>query len=302
MQLDGIFLKYIPIFNWMGESCVTPSDFRLSNPSSNKRRVINISIFVSFSITTILTIFNVASHINTFSLNRHTLHVVFLLIYFFRINTKICCMGHLRSWLVFCPKIYSIFKDIQRITERRYKMNFSQFETQFDKEVSILCVIWLIKLIIYILIFWDSALACIMTLNESIVLISSYSTFFHLYFYVLLFSHMISIFNDYIERKAIYDKPKTLADLKSDLSFIKIVHLKFYAISKVLNDAFGWIFVFLFNQKFTEIIGDAFWTYTNLSCTNMFVVIRKYALIFLIFFFLICVHVVIYVISTFSTA
>lgn len=285
MQLDSIFLKYIPIFNWMGESCIMLSDFRLSNPSSKKRRLINISIFVSFSLTTILTAFNIASHMKTFTPRGTTPHIVFLLLYSFRIKTKLCSIGHLRAWLIYLPKLYHLFKDIQRVTESRYKMNFCHFQEQFDKEVSIVFSIWLIKLIFYLSNFSDSILSCIMTANESIVLISSYTTFFHLYFYVLLFTHMISFYTDCIERKASYDKPKTLSDLKIELNFIKIVHLKFFEISKMLNAAFGWIFVFMFIQKFTEIIGDAFWTYSNIraSCKNIFFVIRKYNIYFIHF-------------------
>lgn len=85
----------------------------------------------------------------------------------------------------------------------------------------------------------------------------------------------MSFYIGYVERKASFDKPKTLSDLRVELIFIKIINYKLYETSEVLNAAFGWIFVWMFFQNFTEILGGIFWTYGNFNCEDIFDVIRN---------------------------
>lgn len=276
MQLETAFLKYIPIFNWMGGCSVMTSDFRLANPSPTKRRLINMIIFVSFFLTCILSAVNLAAHIKNFTRAGATPHVVLLILYTFRINIKLSSIVHMYSWFNRLPNLYSHFKDIQRISKSRYKMDFRDFQVQFNNEASIVFSICLIKLIIYYWSFSDSTIECVLATNESIVLVFNHIIFFHTYFYVLLFKTLITFYIGYVERKALHDKPKNPSDLKVELIFIKIINFKLYETSKVLNAAFGWVFVGIFIQKFTEIFSDIFWTYGNHSCENIFDVIRNY--------------------------
>lgn len=284
MQLDNIFLKYIPIFNWFGESSVMTSDFQLTYPSPKKRRITNIAIFISLCLTGILSVFNLVVHIKTFDESGKTPHVVLFILFTTRTNTKLCSISQLKSWFNYLPKLYGLFKDIQRVTECRYKLNFCHFQVQFDKEMSIVFSICVIKLIVYFNIFSSSMIECAMTANEAIVLFSNHIIFFHAYFYVLLFKYIMSFYVGYVKHKASFDKPKTSAELKVELVFIKIINFKLHEISKVLNAAFGWIFVLLFIERFFEVMGDAFWIYANMSCENILISIRNYQILLVCFY------------------
>lgn len=276
MQLETVFLRYIPIFNWLGESRIMTSDFYLTNPLPKERRLTNILLFVSLFTMIILSAYNATVYIKYNPEDSTTAHIVYLMLFIFRTNTKMSSVSHFRSWFNYLPKLYTHIKDIQRVSESRYKMDFRHFQMQFDHDVSIVLVIWLIKMIIYFLDYSEPIHHGVIFTNESIVLFFNYIIFFHAYFYVLLFKTVSSFYIDYVERKSLFDKPKSLAELKVELIFIKIMNFKLYETAKVLNAAFGWIFVCMFIQKFGEIVGNAFWTYCNLNCENIFDVTRNY--------------------------
>lgn len=276
MQLENVFFKYIPIFNWLGESRIVLSDFHLSNPSPKKRLLINMMVFTSLFLTLILSIFNATAYIKYFPEDQATPHVIFLLMYILRTNSKWSSLVQMNSWFNYFPKLYAHFKDIQRVSESRYKMDFRSFQAQFDHDATIVFIIWSAKIIIYFAKLSEMFIYCVICLNESIVLLINHIVFFHVYFYVLLFKSMVSFYIGYVERKALFDKPKTLSELRVELIFIKIINIKLHETSKVLNDAFGWMFVWIFIQKFSEIVGNVFWTYGNLNCQAIFEVIRKY--------------------------
>lgn len=277
MHLEHIFLKYIPMFNWLGESCVMTTDFQLTSSSFKRRRIFTyFSICISMFLMSILTIFNIVMYIKYFSDAGNVKLIVMVVIFTSRMAGKLASMSQLNSWLNYLPKVYILCKDIQHVSESRYKMNFCRFQIQFEKEMSIIFGLWLVKLSIYFVVNSVSSLRCVMTINESGVVFLSHIILFHAYFYILLFKHIIFFYIGYVKRKASFDKPKTLSELKIELVFIKVINFKLYEISKVLNAAFGWVFVLMAIQKFAEIIGDIFWIVSNIKCENALTTIRNY--------------------------
>lgn len=276
MELENIFLKYIPIFNWMGESRIVVSDFSLSNPSSKKLRLINILVITSLLLTVTLSLFNTIAYIKYFPQDSGTPQIVFVIMFAFRTITKFSSLFHMYSWARHFPKLYIHFKDIQRVSESRYQMDFREFQAQFDHEVTLVFILWSTKIIIYFVNHSDPIIIGVIFFNESIVLFLNHVVFFHIYFYMLLFKSIITFYIGYVEHKATVDKPKTVSDLRVELIFIKTINFKLHEISKVLNAAFGWILVWILIQKFSEVVGNLFWTYGNLSCQTVVDVIRNY--------------------------
>lgn len=277
MQLENVFLKYIPIFNSLGESRVLLSDFHIINPLRPKNhRVIKFFVFTSLLLTIILSIMNAAIYIHLYPEDSGTPQIVFFIMFAFRTNSKFSSLLHMRSWLDHLPKLYNHFKELERITESRYQMDFREFQAQFDHEVTIVFIIWLMKILIYFALLSQPFLWDIVCVNESIVLFLNHIIFFHIYFYVLLFKWIMAFYIGYVERKAVFDQPGTRSDLKVELVFIKIINLKLCETSKVLNDSFGWIIVWILIQKFVEVVGNVFWIHGNLNCQSIFDVIRNY--------------------------
>lgn len=276
MQIEDVFLKYIPIFNWLGESRIVLSNLIPTNPLPKRRRVIiNSLVFTSLFLTITLSIFNTIAYIKCCPEDRAIPHIIFLIMFTKRSITKFSSFIHMHSWLSHLPKLYNHFKDIQRVSESRYQMDFRQFQAQFDHEVSIILFIWSIKIILYFVNFSGQIIYGLICFNESIVLFLNHVIFFHIYFYMLLFKSIMKFYIGYVERKAFIDKPKTVSELRIELIFIKIINFKLHETSKVINAAFGWIFVWMLIQKFTEVVGNMFWIYGNLNCQSILDVIRN---------------------------
>lgn len=282
MHLEDVFSRYIPIFNWLGESRLVTSDFHLSNPSPQNRQLINVLVFTSFCLTIILSIFNATAYTTHFPEDAVTPHIIFSLMFILRTNSKLSSLIQMKSWLNSLPKLYAHFEDIQRVSESRYQMDFRSFQEQFDHEATVVFIIWSAKILVYFAKLSEMFIYRVICVNESIVLLINYILFFHVYFYVLLFKSIMSFYIGYVERKALFDKPKTVSELRVELIFIKIINLKLHETSKVLNDVFGWMFVWIFIQRFSEVVGNGFWTYGNLNCQTIFDVIRNYNTLHLI--------------------
>lgn len=276
MQLESVFLRYIPIFNWLGESRIVTSDFHLSNHSPKNRLLVNALVFTSFYLTIVLSVFNATAYAKYVPEDQVTPHIIFLLMFILRTNSKLSSLIQMNSWFNYLPKLYAHFKDIQRLSESRYRMDFRSFQAQFDHEATIVFFIWSAKIFIYFAELSEMFIYRVICLNESIVLLINHILFFHIYFYVLLFKSIMSSYIGYVERKALFDKPKVVAELRVELIFIKVINLKLHETSKVLNDAFGWMFVWIFIQKFSEVVGNVFWAHSNLDCQTIFNVIRNY--------------------------
>lgn len=273
MELETLLSKYIPIFNWLGESCVMTSDFQLTSHSSIKRRVSYILIFISFSLTPLLFTLNTIMSARYFNIKTHMTRIVFLIILICIVLTKLLSIVHLSFWLNNLPKMYRLIKDLQLIIGTRYQMDFQQFHNEFIKKMILISSIFLIRSII-ISVFHNSS---VVNFNEAAALsFNDHVSFFHVYFYVSLFKNLISFYINYLEHKVLFDKPKTLSEVKAELNFIKCAHFKLFEISKILNAAFGWIFVSMAVQKFTEVTGALFYMFLRVECNKFSTGMRNY--------------------------
>lgn len=273
MQLEDILLKYIPIFNHLGESCVMTSDFQLTNHSTTKRRLSYILIFISFILAPIICALNVATFSKYYIIKTNISRAIVLIIIFFIAVTKLFNISQMRCWLNDLPKIYKLFKDLQVIAGDRYEMDFHQFHIEFIHKVLVISSIILAKFIIIGVVYKKFVLS----LNEAIVLsLNYYVAFFHVYFYISIFKHLMSFYVNYLEHKAVYDKPKTTAEIKTEFFFIKATHFKLHEISKILNASFGWVFVSIGIQKFIEIVGSLFFTFLRSKCVDVSTGLRNY--------------------------
>lgn len=273
MRLETILLKYIPIFNYLGESCVMTSDFQLANHSSVKRLLTYILISISFILGPMLCTLHVASFSIYYVITTNVSRAAVLIIIICIAATKLFNMTQIHCWLDDIPKMYKLLKDIQSIAGNRYEMDFHEFHTEFIQKVLIIFSIILAKFIIIGSVYKNY----LISLNEAIVLSTTYYVaFFHVYFYVSLFKTVMSFFVNYLERKVLYNKPKTLAEIKIEFFFIKATHFKLYEISKILNASFGWVFVSIAIQKFIEVVGALFFTYIRLECVKVSTGLRNY--------------------------
>lgn len=273
MQLETILLKYTPIFNYLGESCVMASDFQVTDHSVIKRRLTYTSIFISFILTAFILILNITSFSNYYVVKTNVSRAVFLILLGCTAITKLLNISQMHFWLINLPQFYRLFKDLQLITENRYEMNFKQFHIEFMQNVLAIFGILLIKAIIISLIYDNPMLS----VCEALLLSSNnYSSFFYVYFYVSIFKNLMSFYIGYLEHKVLHDKPKTWPEIKTDLFFIKATHFKLYEISKILNATFGWMFVSMVVQKFIEIVGTLFYIFLRLECTKLLTGLRKY--------------------------
>lgn len=273
MQLEAVLLKYIPIFNYLGESCVMASDFQLTNHSSIRRRLTYISIFISFILGPTVCALNVAAFSKYYIIKTNASRAAVLIILICITATKLFNISQMHSWLNDLPKMYRLFKELQVIAGNRYEMDFRRFHIKFIQKVITITSIILAKFIIIAVVYKNY----VISLNEALVLSTSYYiAFFHVYFYVSLFKNLMSFYVSYVERKSIYGKPKTLSDIKIEFFFIKATHLKLYEISRILNASFGWIFVSIAIQKFIEIVGALFFTFLRSDCVKMSTGLRNY--------------------------
>lgn len=273
MQLETVLLKYVPIFNCLGESCVMTSDFQLTNPSSIRRRLTYVSIFISFILGPFLCTLNVATFSKYYVIKTNISRAAVLIILICIATTKLFNISQMHCWLNDLPKMYRLFKDLQVIAGNRYEMDFHQFHIEFIQKVLVITSLILAKFIIIGVVYKNY----VISLNEALVLSSSYYiAFFHVYFYLSLFKSFMSFYVSYIERKVIYDKPKTLSDVRIEIFFIKATHFKLYEISRILNASFGWVFVSIAIQKFIEIVGALFFTFLRAECARMSNGLRNY--------------------------
>lgn len=273
MQFETILLKYTPIFNYLGESCVMASDFQLTDHSSIKRRLTYVSIFISFFMTIFMLFVNIPSFSDYYIIKTKVALAVFLILLICTAITKLFNICQMHFWLNNLPKMYKLFKELQIITGNRYEMNFQQFHIDFMQNVLTIFGLILVKVAIISLIYENPVLS----IYESLVLTSNYySSFFYVYFYVSMLKNLISFYTGYLEQKVLCDKPKTLPDIKSELYFIKATHFKLYEISKILNATFGWMFVSIVVQKFVEILGSLFYIFLRLECTKLLSGLRNY--------------------------
>lgn len=269
MQLEDILLKYIPIFNWFGESCVMTSDFQLTGFSRKKRRLTYFATFCSLLILIIILFLYQPVLAKNYVDGRHISQALFYTSGIAMFGTKLINISQMHLWLDLLPKLYKMVKDLERTAAFKYKMDFRRFHMEFSQRVNTFVGMWLINIVAIIVAHLKSSRDIIVVVCDSFSLLFSFVLILHLCFYVLLFKTLIISYIDYIERKVNNNMPKTLHQLRNEIHFIKINHFKLYEISKVLNAAFGWIFVVIFIEEFIEITVRMYWIFVRTECTNI---------------------------------
>lgn len=268
MQLDDILLKYIPIFNWFGESCVMTSDFQLTDFSLKKRRLAYFSILCSL-LTLIIILILLPVLANNYVDGSHISQVLFYASGAAMFGTKLTNLSHMHLWLDLLPKLYNMVKDLERVAAFKYKMNFRHFHVEFSQHVYTFMGMWLINIVAIFVAHFKSSRDIVVVVCDSTSFLFSFILILHLCFYVLLFKRVTLSYINYIEWKVTNNMPKTLHQLRTEIHFIKINHFKLYEISKVLNAAFGWIFVVIFINEFIEITVRMYWIFVRTECTNI---------------------------------
>lgn len=269
MQLEDILLKYIPIFNWFGESCVMTSDFHLTGFSLKKRRLTYFSSFCSLLILIIILFLYQPILAKNYVDGSHISQVLFYTSGVAMFGTKLTNICHIQLWLDLLPKLYKMIKDLQHTAVFKYKMDFRRFHMEFSQCVNTFIGLWLFNVVTVFIAHFKSPRDFAVVACDSIAFIFSFVLILHLRFYVLMFKSLIKSYIDYIERKVTNDMPKTLHQLRNEIHFIKINHFKLYEISKTLNAAFGWIFVVIFIEEFIEITVRMYWIFVRTECTNI---------------------------------
>lgn len=269
MQLEHILLKYVPIFNWFGESCVMTSDFQLTEFSVKKRRLAYFSIFCSLVVVTIVLFLYPVVLVEKYVEGSHISQTLFYTAGMAMFATKLINISQMHLWLNLLPKLYKMIKDLERIASFKYKMDFHQFHMEFLQRTKTFIGMLSINIVAIIVAHCKSPRDAIVIFCDGINYLFSFILILHLCFYVLLFKSLTISYIDYIERKVTNDMPKTLNRLRKEIHFIKTNHFKLYEISTFLNAAFGWNFVVIFVKEFIEITIHMYWIFMRVECTNI---------------------------------
>lgn len=269
MQLEHMLLKYVPKFNWFGESCVMTSDFHLTNFSLKKRRLAYFSIFCSLLILTIVLFLYPAVLAQNYVEGSHVSQTLFYTAGMAMFGTKLINISQMRLWLDLLPKLYKMIKDLERFASSKYKMDFRNFHMEFTLRVNTFIGMWLINIVAIAVAHFHSLRDAIVVVCDSLNYLFSFILILHLCFYVLLFKSIITSYVDYIERKVTDDFPKTLNRLRKELHFIKTNHFKLYEISMSLNAALGWNFVVIFIKVFIETTIHMYWMFVRVECNHV---------------------------------
>lgn len=269
MQLEQILLKYLPIFNWLGESCIMPSDFQLTAVSLKKRRLTYLTIGCSLIILTIVLFLYPAVLVESYVEGSHISQTLFYTAGMAMFATKLINISQMPLWLDLLPQLYKMVKDLERITSSKYKMDFRSFHMEFSQRVNTFICMWLIDIVAIVVAHFKTSRDAIVVFCDGMNHLFNFILILHLCFYVLLFKSLTISYMDYIERKVSNDMPKTLNRLRKEIHFIKTNHFKLYEISKCLNAAFGWNFVVIFIKVFIETTIHMYWIFVRTECTNL---------------------------------
>lgn len=269
VELERMLLKYIPIFNWFGESCVMTSDFQLTTFSIESRRLTYFAIFCSMIVLTIVLFLYPVLLVQNYVEGSHVSQTLFYTAGMAMFGTKAINISQMYLWLDLLPKMYKMIKDLKRIASFKYKMDFRYFHMEFSMRVNTFIGMWLFNAIAISISHFDSSRDAIVVVCDSINYFFSFILILHLCFYVLLFKCLIILYVDYIEQKVNNDLPKTFNRLRKEIHFLKINHFKLYEISAFLNAAFGWNFVVIFIKLFIETTIHMYWTFMRTKCDNI---------------------------------
>lgn len=274
MKLADVLQKYVRIFNVFGESCVMLTDSQQKNPTTKKRLLTYAAFVVSFilSISSTLIYLICALKYNKIPVESTTRYVTIILVISLSL-TKLVCISQMHLWLKLHPILFQVLREIERITAQKYEMNFKHMQTEFHQDVNkvfILCIIKFAYIITFECISWVDFL---LIYCSTVAIFLGRITICHVFFYVLLYKHIISIHVDYMTQKVI---PNNLSDLKSELIFFKIMHFKFHEIANNLNATFGWMFIAIFIEGIIDITANIYWMFLYVvSCSDYCKLMRK---------------------------
>lgn len=269
IQLEHMLLRYVPIFNWFGESCVMTSDFALTRFSLKKRQLTYFSVFCSLIILTIVLFLYPAVLVQNYVEGSHVSQTLFYTAGMAMFGTKLINISQMHLWLHLLPKLYEMVKDLERFASHKYKINFRNFYMEFTWRVKTFIGMWLINIVAIAVAHFDSLRDVIVVVCDSINYLFSFILILHLCFYVILFKSLITSYIDYVERKVTDNFPKTLNRLRKEIHFIKTNHFKLYEMSMILNAALGWNFVVIFIKMFVETTIHMFWMFVRIECNNI---------------------------------
>lgn len=275
-QFENVLLKYMRIFNILGESCVISSDFKLSVHSNPNRAFSYLSIFLSIFLTLSSLVLNIVLDITYDVIEKSSNRVVFWIFTVSLISVKIVSVSQLNSLMRLLPIIFNQLKEIHSLAEYKYDINFQQIQVAFHQGIIKIFGFWLISLISDI-IFKRSLIDLISCSGSCLAMFIIRITICHILFYFILLQNMISVLINYVEQKAANNKATLVSELRIELLFIKINHFKLYEISSMLNEVFGWTLVSIFIHEFINFINAMTWMFTFIDCANIYPSFRKFS-------------------------
>lgn len=264
MQFEDILMESTRTFNWLGGSCVLPSDFHLSPHSKRGRVQACLLSFISLSLTIISSILYTVLMLK---MDLKSMGIIAMVFITCMTLTKLVSMIQSRSLIELLPKVFDHIKELRTLAKSRYAMDFRQFQAHFFQELIKIFGAWTMLPIRSIIMSTDLKII----LCDSFIHLLNRITICFVLFYLILLQHLISFHIKYIERKVSIGKAKLSSELQNELLFIKTNHFKLYEISSVLNVAFGWSLVAIFFQLLIENFIAIAWFYSFPDCSDIYV-------------------------------
>lgn len=252
MDLSAALAKYTKIFYFLGESTVI-----FESISTPKRRLFNVIFFV---LNAALIAGNLFFEIEWVLMNTKVDISIQIIFFSSVLLTRAAVFEQHYSSNKAFARFFVQFKQFEQMLGSKVKLDFSNFEKRFHHEIYPIIFLWILTMIVSVITVPSETSFSLgnKLLFLSMILLSRISIC-HVLLYLNLMKACYGFYHQFLKEMRIKNKKWKIPPSKMELFTLKLIHFKFWELTKSFNQLFGWILWFIFLQLFINIVFRMYW-------------------------------------------